>query len=249
MRDTNGIGSGSRDKRHIQCFSCNKMGHYSLECRSKRSNNETHLTRSIDEEPALMLSATQQGYVPGRSSRKLCCSIRKSCCQKCSGNEEESEDVWYLDNGASNHMTGHHEKFQDLDETVTGRVRFGDRSTVQIMGRGTVVFTSKDGSQKAFQEVYYIPKLCSNIISLGQIAEDGNEVHMRGENMKVLNGNGKLLMLVKRTRNRLYKITLKTSKPIYLLSSLNDPTWLWHARLGYVNFHDLKLLGEKKMAV
>ena len=39
---------------------------------------------------------------------------------------------WYLDNGASNHMTGDREKFQELDEAVTGKVRFGDGSTVQI---------------------------------------------------------------------------------------------------------------------
>ncbi|KAH7670376.1 RNA-directed DNA polymerase protein [Dioscorea alata] len=80
----------------------------------------------------------------------------------------DNEDIWYLDNGASNHMTGHCEKFQELDEAVTGRVRIGDGSTVQIMGKGTIVFAYKNGEHKALQEVYYIPKLCSNIISLAR---------------------------------------------------------------------------------
>ena len=167
----------------------------------------------------------------------------------CNNKNGENNDVWYLDNGASNHMTGHREKFQELHESFTGRVKFGDGSTIQIMGKGTVMFECKKGDQKALQEVYYIPKLCSNIISLGQMTENGNKVQMTEDVMKVSDRSGKLLMSVKRTQNRLYKITLKTLKQVCLLTSLEDPTWLWHVRLGHVNFHDLKLMGEKKLVV
>ena len=34
--------------------------------------------------------------------------------------------MWYLDNGASNHMTGDRYLFQDLNEISQGIVRFGD---------------------------------------------------------------------------------------------------------------------------
>lgn len=32
---------------------------------------------------------------------------------------EKGEDIWYLDNGASNHMTGVREFFAELDENIT----------------------------------------------------------------------------------------------------------------------------------
>lgn len=41
-------------------------------------------------------------------------------------------EVWYLDTGASNDMTGDRDAFATLDETVTGMVKFGDGSSVQI---------------------------------------------------------------------------------------------------------------------
>lgn len=52
-------------------------------------------------------------------------------------------NLWYLDNGDSNNMTGQHSKFKDLDEKITGQVKFGDVSVVHIKGRGSVVFKCK----------------------------------------------------------------------------------------------------------
>ena len=47
---------------------------------------------------------------------------------------------WYLDSGARNHMTGSKAAFSELDDDVTGTVKFGDGSRVAIQGRGTIIF-------------------------------------------------------------------------------------------------------------
>ena len=81
--------------------------------------------------------------------------------------EEEAEEQWYLDTGASNHMTGSRAAFSELDTGVVSTVKFGDNSGVNIQGRSTVVFQCKNGEHKALTDVYYTPKLRSNIVSIG----------------------------------------------------------------------------------
>lgn len=47
-------------------------------------------------------------------------------------NEPRRDDTWFLDTGASNHMSGHLSVFSELDTSVTGTVKFGDGSLVEI---------------------------------------------------------------------------------------------------------------------
>jgi hypothetical protein len=81
--------------------------------------------------------------------------------------------IWYLDSGASNHMMGCHDMFTALDESVDGTIHFGDGSVVGIQARGTVVFECLTGDHRVRGDVYFIPNLFSNIISLGQLDESG----------------------------------------------------------------------------
>jgi hypothetical protein len=97
------------------------------------------------------------------------------------GDELEPSDVaWYLDTGASNHMTGNRSVFADLDENITGSVRFGDNSTVDIRGRGTVVISVRGDEHRALTDVYFIPRLKTSIISLGQLDENGCPLSIGG---------------------------------------------------------------------
>lgn len=72
---------------------------------------------------------------------------------------------------------------------MTCQVRFGDDSTVSIKGNGSVHFTCKNGEERILKEVYYIPTLCNNIISLGQFSEDGNKVVLNCEYLWVYDEN------------------------------------------------------------
>jgi hypothetical protein len=88
---------------------------------------------------------------------------------------------WLLDTGATTHMTNYRFAFSDLDHNIHGTVKFGDGSVVQIEGMGTVLFSCKNGEYHTFLGVYYIPKLNTNIISVGQLDEIGFQTVIKGE--------------------------------------------------------------------
>ncbi|XP_076935589.1 uncharacterized protein LOC143602316 [Bidens hawaiensis] len=97
-------------------------------------------------------------------------------------------NVWYLDNEASNHMTGNRSFFLELNESITGNVRFGDGLCVKIEGRGSIIFQGKSGEQNLLTETYYVPRLKTNIISLGQATESGCDVRMKDEFLTMYDG-------------------------------------------------------------
>lgn len=157
------------------------------------------------------------------------------------------DGVWVLDTGASNHMTGSRAALSQLDEGVGGTVRFGDGSCVEICGLGSVVLEGRQQVHKLLTNVYYIPKLKSNIVSLGQLEENGCKVVLENGFLFVLDQERKLLVKAPCTGNRLYTIKLGIVPPVCLLSKLNDEAWRWHARYGHLNFRALQDLGRKQL--
>lgn len=137
---------------------------------------------------------------------------------------KQNTDVWYLDTGASNHMTGNWAAFSDLDLTVNGTIKFGDGSVVDIVGRGTILFAARKGRHRALTNAYFIPRLRSNIISLGQLDESGCVILVKDSVLSVRDQRNELLAKVRRSVNCLYKITLTLAQPVSLLARTGDPT-------------------------
>lgn len=53
---------------------------------------------------------------------------------------QEKNNVWYLDNDASNHMIGKLSYSIELNNRIGGRVKFGDDVFVEIHGKGFILF-------------------------------------------------------------------------------------------------------------
>jgi hypothetical protein len=125
-------------------------------------------------------------------------------------------------------MTGNDTVFAELDRSVTGKVRFGDGSIVDICGRGIVLFTIDNDRHRELSGVYWIPRLKSNIISIGQLDELGFPTHVEGGFMTVRDHDKILVARVPRTKNRMYIIDLQVVQLVCLIAHVGDEAWRWH---------------------
>lgn len=75
-------------------------------------------------------------------------------------------DVWFLDSGCSNHMTGMQSFFKKLDESYKVKVRLGDGKQVQVEGKGVVTINSY-GQTRFLHNVFFVPNLTQNLLSVG----------------------------------------------------------------------------------
>jgi len=76
-----------------------------------------------------------------------------------------------LDSEASNHMSGQRDLFGDLDEIVKGQVIFEDTSKVPVKGRGNILIRLKNGDHCYIADVYYVPAIKHNLLSISQLLE------------------------------------------------------------------------------
>lgn len=105
----------------------------------------------------------------------------------------------------------------------------------------------KRGRKIASRGIIY-PILCSSIISLEQLSEKGNKVVIHKDYLWVYKKQGVLLMKVKQSANRLYKIIIEGTSNECMMSKTVESSWLWHSRLGHMNFQAIQLLSSEAMA-
>ena len=70
---------------------------------------------------------------------------------------------------------------------------------------------------------------------------------LRGEFLWVYDKQEILVMKVKRSPNRLYKLLIETSNQTCMLSKVDETSKLWHARLGHVNYQAMVLMSQNRM--
>ena len=71
-----------------------------------------------------------------------------------------------------------------------------------------VTFVCKTGEKKALKDIYYIPDLKHNILSLGQATENGCEVNMKDVYLTLTDSHGRLLVRVTRSSSYILEFFL-----------------------------------------
>jgi hypothetical protein len=154
--------------------------------------------------------------------------------------DSNNESVWYLDTGASNHICDYKHMFTEIEEIVEDHVSFGDASKVKVKGQDKILIQCKDGNERFISNVYYVPDMKSNILSLGQLLERDYMVFMNERTLYLRDQENRLLAKVEMIKNRIFKLNLVNVQARCLKACVEDMTWLWHLRFEHLNFGVLR---------
>lgn len=210
------------DKSKIKCYRCNRYGHYRSECRTKLfedKGDNSHFTEKDDDITLLMV---------------------------CNTMEETHQSMWYLDTGSSNHMCGDKSMFSELDESFRTSVKFGDDTRLSVMGKGNI---SIQKSRCYLSDVFYVPGLKNNLLSIGQLQGKDYEFIIKNGTCRIQHPKKGLIAEVTMTQNRMFPLYFGIDVLPCFSVMVNDQAWLWHLRYGHLNFNGLKTLCQKNMVI
>ena len=163
------------------------------------------------------------------------------------------DDVWYVDSGASNHMTSHAEWFNALrSPEKPGYVETGDDTAHLVKHVGNVPLSMNNGKVKYLVDVLHVPKITKNLVSVGQMVEQGLQVRFNQDGVFVEDFNDRCRLITKGNRcGRM--IILEINMPEIKAAMFAHGAGvvadidIWHKRVGHANVQRLRSMQTKEL--
>ena len=149
-------GGKKGDMSKVRCFNCHEMGHYA----TKSPSNKSKKGSSEGSEGEALTSQFKMDFT--------LIAFMVSSMMGC---------VWYLDSGASFHVTGDKILFSTLEEKdLKMCIEMGDDGKYSVLGVGTVAFQREHGAPLTLIDVKYVPRLKKNLVSVAMLEDKGYDV-------------------------------------------------------------------------
>jgi hypothetical protein len=143
-------------------------------------------------------------------------------------------------------MIGTKEWLFDFDGNFRETVKLGDNSTISVMGKGSVK-QCLQGKICVITDVYYLPNLRNNLLSIGQLQQKNLTVVFSKDVCKIFHEERGLIVSTSMTLNRMYITLAPVILPNCLQVTKVNQEQLWHCRYGHLSYKGLKVLVKKDM--
>ena len=153
-----------------------------------------------------------------------------------------SLEVWYIDSGASWHMTGIRECFSEYrEEKMNFHITMGNKAKCTPVGKGTIVFQIESGERFRATNVLHVPGLGMNLLSVSQLQGKGYDIYFIKEKVYVKHPSWNKKVQIGIKSNRLYRLQLES--PMALINSHEDKNLneLWHKRMYHLHHGALRI--------
>ena len=171
--------------------------------------------------------------------------------------ENIDKDAWYIDNGATSHVTNRSDLFQTFEYFNNSQtVITANGHPVEAIGKGTIHVEVDINNKKEvlfFTNVWYVPGIQRNLFSV-LAAQDlcHNSIFESSTESCYFKINGKVKLIGFRKQNGgLYKLKLNVLPPKLEINLLTVPSklQLYHERLGHQNKRHVKQVIQRELGI
>jgi len=175
-------GRQSFNKAEVEYSKCHKLGHFQYECPQwEKKANYAEVEDKVEQKDELLLMASSEF-------------------------KEGKDNEWFIDSGCSNRISGNKNWFMQLDEDFRHRVKLGNDTRLVVMGKGNIR-TVVSGVTHMISQVYYVPELKNNLLSLGQVQEKGLFIHIQNNKCIVVHLEREHIIEVNMSNNIMFVLT------------------------------------------
>ena len=203
-----------------KCYNCGKIGHVSRVCKSKSKNDVSNI---------------------------VCDAMTAIAC-----NTEISEKAksWYLDSGATRHMSNNRENFVNLDKTEKLKVYTAADNFINSEGSGIVHLQMKSTKNAAnsvkLKNALYVPGLRNNLISVSKVTNNDYTVTFAKTHATVNREDGSVALTATK-HDDLYVVNEGPNYAMFSYDKVDENLIKWHQRYGHLNINDLQKMKNTEM--
>lgn len=152
------VASSSFKKKGVRCYNCGKFGHISRNCDKDQTSKKEKDKQEL----------TSTGKFKDKSM--LCCFSSRM----------DFKNNWYLDSGATSHISSCKSSFKNYRPDDQGRfIIVANNNRMAIEGVGDISITLEHKNEKqnvTLKDVLYVPECCTNLLSMSKVVKNGYEV-------------------------------------------------------------------------
>ena len=245
----------------IFCTYCHKIGHTRNECRNRKGKQtypeykprmQVHMAEYGEDDEEKVENEQEEVY------DDLLQAFFAEAFNIEMDTYKKEDNLWYFDTGATHHLTNNKawlSNYNLLQTPVT--VGFGNNDIKQALGKGEVSFRLQADNIFTIGNVYYVPGITKNLLSVGQATENGASIEFKKDyaQIKYMLANGQE---IKHNSQRLERglypihcipIVHKIEANHALTTEKTDHNTLWHHRLGHTNIQAIKTLQSNNMVI
>ncbi|XP_050890993.1 uncharacterized protein LOC127096471 [Lathyrus oleraceus] len=130
---------------------------------------------------------------------------------------------------------------------MKNKVKFTDDTALKDDGINDIFITRRDGEHSLIKDVLYIPGIKCNLLNIGQLLVNDYKIHMENKALSIMYVNMVFILKAPIAANRTFKVELKVMENRCLATTTSQKEWIWHYKLGHLNFRDLNALQKNIM--